>query len=158
MRYDHVSKKEAATRIESVSDSLPSKESPSEDPRTSDVASSRAQQQHEVLLKTAYRKMDVRLLVIYCLIELFMKLSARNITNVAIINLEQGTGIKQQLGNLTSAQWAWVLSIFYYPYMVFEPFSTIAVKWCRPNRWMSRIMISWVRATHDPRKPRLILT
>ncbi|KAJ5625575.1 high-affinity nicotinic acid transporter [Penicillium lagena] len=59
------------------------------------------------------------------------------------MNLEQGTGIEKQLGNLNSQQWAWVLSIFYYPYMFAEPLATLALKRFGPNVWMSRIMVSW---------------
>ena len=43
---------------------------------------------------------------------LIMRIDVSNISNTAIINKEQGTGIKKQLGNLTSYQWAWALSIF----------------------------------------------
>jgi MFS family permease len=66
-----------------------------------------------------------------------------NISNTAIMNLEQGTGIKKQLGNLSSSQWAWALSIFYYPYMFFEPLATLMLKHFSPNIWMSRIMLTW---------------
>lgn len=59
------------------------------------------------------------------------------------MNLEQGTGIKKQLGNLSSSQWAWALSIFYYPYMFFEPFATLMLKHFSPSVWMGRIMLTW---------------
>ena len=141
-KNDDISIKEISTRGDSVATQLPN------DCETNDGiqrAEGIAQYDPEkALLEPAYRKMDFRLLLFYCIVQLFMKLSARNITNAAIINIEQGTGIKKQLGNLTSAQWAWVLSIFYYPHMVFEPISTIAVKVCRPDRWMGRILITWV--------------
>jgi MFS family permease len=78
-----------------------------------------------------------------CLVYLIMRIHVSNISNSAIINLEQGTGIRKQLGNLSSSQWAWALSIFYYPYMVFEPLSTLALKHFTPSVWMSRIMITW---------------
>lgn len=77
-----------------------------------------------------------------------MRIHVSNISNTAIINLEQGDGIKKQLGNLTSGQWAWVLSIFYYPYMFLEPLATLALKKFGPRRWMTRIMITWV-CRHD---------
>jgi hypothetical protein len=66
----------------------------------------------ETLLKNARRKVDKRLLLWYSFVYLVMRIHVSNITNTAIINLEQGTGIKKQLGNLTSQQWAWTLSIF----------------------------------------------
>jgi hypothetical protein len=65
-----------------------------------------------VSLKRAHRKLDKRLLLWYSFVYLIMRIHVSNISNTAIINLEQGTGIKKQLGNLNSEQWAWVLSIF----------------------------------------------
>lgn len=66
----------------------------------------------DVLLKKAQRKVDKRLLIWYSFVYLVMRVHVSNITNTAIINLEDGDGIKQQLGNLSSQQWAWALSIF----------------------------------------------
>jgi len=135
--------KEVSTR----GDSIPNQDQldgfTSQYPQTNDQT--HVHDQRQALIKTAYHKIDRHLLIFYSVVYLFMKLSARNITNTAIINLEQGTGIKYELGNLTSEQWAWILSIFFYPYIVFEPFSTIALKWFRPSRWMGRIMLTWVR-------------
>ncbi|CCF33653.1 high-affinity nicotinic acid transporter [Colletotrichum higginsianum] len=95
------------------------------------------------LLKTAHRKVDKRLLVWYSFVYLIMRIHVSNISNAAIVNLEQGTGIRRQLGDLSSSQWAWALSIFYYPYMFFEPLATLALKRFSPSVWMSRIMITW---------------
>ncbi|KXH33991.1 high-affinity nicotinic acid transporter [Colletotrichum simmondsii] len=95
------------------------------------------------LLKKAHRKVDKRLLLWYSFVYLIMRIHVSNISNAAIINLEQGTGIKKQLGNLSSSEWAWALSIFYYPYMFFEPLATLALKSFSPSVWMSRIMITW---------------
>ncbi|PKS06146.1 hypothetical protein jhhlp_007463 [Lomentospora prolificans] len=95
------------------------------------------------ILKAAHRKVDKRLLLWYAFVYLIMRIHVGNISNTAIMNLEQGTGIKKQLGNLSSSQWAWVLSIFYYPYMVFEPMATLALKRFSPSVWMSRIMVTW---------------
>ncbi|TQN65548.1 MFS transporter prlL [Colletotrichum shisoi] len=95
------------------------------------------------LLATAHRKVDRRLLVWYSFVYLVMRIHVSNISNAAIINLEQGTGIRRQLGDLSSSQWAWALSIFYYPYMFFEPLATLALKRFSPSVWMSRIMVTW---------------
>ncbi|KAF6820059.1 high-affinity nicotinic acid transporter [Colletotrichum plurivorum] len=95
------------------------------------------------LLKAAHRKVDKRLLLWYSFVYLIMRIHVSNISNAAIINLEQGTGIRKQLGDLSSSQWAWALSIFYYPYMFFEPLATLALKRFSPSVWMSRIMITW---------------
>lgn len=95
-------------------------------------------------LRSAHKKLDRRLVLWYAVVYLVMRIHVSNISNTAIINLEQGNGIKKQLGNLTSGQWAWVLSIFYYPYMFLEPLATLALKKFGPRRWMARIMITWV--------------
>jgi len=102
-----------------------------------------ALEDRQTRLKAIHRKVDLRLLLWYSFVYLIMRIHVSNITNTAIINLEQGTGIKKQLGNLSSSQWAWVLSIFYYPYAAFEPASTVLLKRFNPNVWMSRIMITW---------------
>lgn len=102
-------------------------------------------QRSAVALKSAHKKIDRRLILWYAFVYLFMRIHVSNISNTAIINLEQGDGIKAQLGNLTSQQWAWVLSIFYYPYLFFEPIATLALKKFGPRKWMARIMITWVQ-------------
>ena len=99
--------------------------------------------QDRALLKAAHHKVDKRLLLWYAFVYLIMCIHVSNISNSAIINLESGDGIRRQLGNLTSSQWAWALSIFYYPYMFFEPLATLALKKFNPNVWMSRIMFTW---------------
>ncbi|KAF2798602.1 MFS general substrate transporter [Melanomma pulvis-pyrius CBS 109.77] len=115
------------------------KEDPSAQDSDVDVRSATS----EAELKSAHRKVDKRLLGWYAFVYLIMRIHVGNISNSAIINLEQGTGIKKQLGNLSSAQWAMALSIFYYPYMFLEPFATLALKHFSPSVWMSRIMITW---------------
>jgi len=115
-------------------------------PTQGDASSTENGFNHEKdILKTAHRKVDKRLLLWYAFVYLIMRIHVSNISNTAIMNLEQGTGIKKQLGNLSSSQWAWALSIFYYPYMFFEPLATLALKRFSPSVWMSRIMITWVR-------------
>jgi sugar phosphate permease len=99
--------------------------------------------QPEEILKTARRKVDTRLVFWYAFVFLFMKTNVSNISNAAIMNLEEGNSIKKELGSLTSSEWAWALSMFYYPYMVFEPVATLALKQFTPSVWMSRIMITW---------------
>ncbi|RGP65276.1 high-affinity nicotinic acid transporter [Fusarium longipes] len=113
-------------------------------PTQADASSSENEfTQEKDVLKTAHRKVDKRLLLWYAFVYLIMRIHVSNISNTAIMNLEQGTGIKKQLGNLSSSQWAWALSIFYYPYMFFEPLATLALKRFSPSVWMSRIMITW---------------
>lgn len=63
-------------------------------------------------LRAVHRKLDYRLLLWYSFVYLVMRIDVTNVTNTAIINVEEGNGIKKELGNLTSQQWAWILSIF----------------------------------------------
>lgn len=93
-------------------------------------------------IKAVQRKVDVRILAWYCFVYLIMRIHVSNITNTAIINEETNDDILDQLG-LNSQQWAWCLSIFYYPYGAFEPISTLLLKRFKPRIWMSRIMITW---------------
>ncbi|KAJ0108205.1 high-affinity nicotinic acid transporter [Diaporthe amygdali] len=106
------------------------------------------QDDHKASLKSAHRKVDRRLVLWYSFVYLIMRIHVSNISNTAIINLEEGDGIKAQLGGLTSQQWAWVLSIFYYPYMLLEPFATLALKRFTPRLWMARIMVTWGIVTY----------
>lgn len=93
-------------------------------------------------IKAVQRKVDIRILAWYCFVYLIMRIHVSNITNTAIINEETNDDILDQL-SLSSQQWAWCLSIFYYPYGVFEPVSTLLLKKFKPRIWMSRIMITW---------------
>lgn len=113
------------------------------DASVSSSTTSLTENDERYVLKAAYRKVDYRVLLWYSFVYLIMKINVSNITNTAIINVEEGTGIKKQLGNLTSEQWAWALSIFYYPYMASEPASTLLLKKFSPSVWMSRIMVTW---------------
>jgi MFS family permease len=93
--------------------------------------------------RSGYRKVDIKLLLWYSFVYLIMRIHVQNVTNSAIMNLETGHGIKAQLGNLDSEQWALVISIFYYPYMFLEPPATLLLKRFSPSKWMARIMITW---------------
>lgn len=97
----------------------------------------------EIEYKRILHKIDYRILIIYSISYIFTQIDKGNISNVAILNLESGHNIKKELGNLTSQQWAWCLSVFYYPYLLFEPLFTMLAKKFTPRIWQSRIMISW---------------
>ncbi|KAJ7723847.1 major facilitator superfamily domain-containing protein, partial [Mycena maculata] len=71
-----------------------------------------------------------------------MRVDVTNISNAAIINLEQKTDIKTQL-HLSAQQWVWAIACFYYPYMLLEPISTILLKKTSAPVWISRIMVTW---------------
>lgn len=92
--------------------------------------------------KRIMRKIDLWLVGFYSLVYIFRVIDSANYANAAIINLENGTGIKKQLG-FSPSQWAWTLSIFSYSYLIFEPTNTILLKLFHPSRWMFVLIISW---------------
>ncbi|KAI0008782.1 MFS general substrate transporter [Xylariaceae sp. FL0662B] len=92
--------------------------------------------------KDVTRKIDFWLVGFYSLVYVFRVIDSANYSNAAIINLENGTGIKKQLG-LDPSQWAWTLSIFSYSYMVFEPTNTLMMKVFSPSKWMFVLILAW---------------
>ncbi|KAL4734397.1 major facilitator superfamily domain-containing protein [Aspergillus similis] len=72
----------------------------------------------------------------------FEKRVMRNYANAAIINLEEGNGIKAELG-FSPSQLSWSQSIFSYSYMLFEPTNTILLKKITPSKWMFFIILAW---------------
>ncbi|KAJ7362827.1 MFS general substrate transporter [Mycena albidolilacea] len=107
------------------------------------------------------RRVDLRIMPLVLLQYLFMRVDVTNISNAAIMNLEQKTDIKTQL-HLSAQQWVWVVACFYYPCntaassrstfirpkllhadMFLEPISTILLKKTSAPVWLSRIMVSW---------------
>ncbi|KAK6219307.1 hypothetical protein LQW54_002295 [Pestalotiopsis sp. IQ-011] len=97
---------------------------------------------NEELEKKILRKIDWWLVGFYSLVYIFRVIDSANYSNAAIINLENGTGIKKQLG-LDAGQWAWTLSIFSYSYLIFEPPNTLLLKTFRPSRWMFVLILAW---------------
>lgn len=94
------------------------------------------------LEKKVIRKIDWWLVGFYSLVYIFRVIDSANYSNAAIINLENGTGIKKQLG-LDANQWAWTLSIFSYSYLIFEPPNTLLLKTFKPSRWMFVLILGW---------------
>ncbi|CAJ2500306.1 Uu.00g031590.m01.CDS01 [Anthostomella pinea] len=97
---------------------------------------------HRALEKQVVRKVDLWLVGFYSLVYIFRVIDSANYSNAAIINIENGTGIKKQL-NLNPAQWAWTLSIFSYSYLFFEPTNTVLLKGLKPSRWMFILILFW---------------
>ncbi|KAK0777166.1 hypothetical protein LTR38_015270, partial [Friedmanniomyces endolithicus] len=141
---DAVSGKKAAVSIKEEELSNEAIQTEKDDDKSPDTADTLTPAEREARLQKAYRKVDLRLILWYGILFVMVRASSKNVTNVAIINLEQGTGIMHQLGDLTSQQWAWVLSAFSYPYLILDPVSTILMKRFTPRKWMSRILLSWV--------------
>ncbi|KAK7748332.1 hypothetical protein SLS62_008700 [Diatrype stigma] len=94
------------------------------------------------LEKRVMWKIDAWLVVFYSAVYIFRVIDSGNYANAAIINLENGTGIKKQLG-FTASQWAWTQSIFSYSYLLFEPSNTILLKTFTPSRWMFILILFW---------------
>lgn len=88
------------------------------------------------------RKIDWWLVIFYSVVYIFRVIDSSNYANAAIINLENGTGIKAELG-FSPSQWSWSQSIFSYSYMIFEPSNTLALKVFKPARWMFILILSW---------------
>ncbi|KAK1074817.1 hypothetical protein LTR74_000661 [Friedmanniomyces endolithicus] len=140
---DAVSGKKAAVSIKEEELSSEAIQTEKDGDQSLDTVDTLTPAEKEARLQKAYRKVDLRLILWYGILFVMVRASSKNITNVAIINLEQGTGIMHQLGDLTGQQWAWVLSAFSYPYLILDPVSTILMKRFTPRKWMSRILLSW---------------
>jgi MFS family permease len=92
--------------------------------------------------KRLMRKIDRWLVIFYSVVYIFRVIDSANYSNAAIINLENGTGIKKELG-FTPSQWSWTLSIFAYSYLIFEPSNTLLLKKFGPARWMFVLILGW---------------
>ncbi|RDB23634.1 hypothetical protein Hypma_009339 [Hypsizygus marmoreus] len=88
------------------------------------------------------RRIDMRIMTWVCLTYLVMRTDANNVSNAAIMNVEQGHGIKEQL-RLSPNQWNWVIACYFYPYASLEPLSTLLMKKTSPSLWIGRIMVTW---------------
>ncbi|KAJ5247237.1 hypothetical protein N7468_002220 [Penicillium chermesinum] len=94
------------------------------------------------LEKKLMRKIDWWLVGFYSIVYIFRVIDSSNYANAAIINLENGTGIKKEL-NFSPNEWSWTQSIFSYSYLFFEPPNTILLKKFRPSVWMFILILSW---------------
>ncbi|KAL4878078.1 major facilitator superfamily domain-containing protein [Aspergillus karnatakaensis] len=92
--------------------------------------------------KRVMRKVDLWLVGFYSFVYIFRVIDSSNYANAAIINLEEGNGIKAELG-FSPSQWSWSQSIFSYSYMLFEPTNTILLKYFKPSRWMFILILAW---------------
>ena len=102
-----------------------------------------SQMDSKTALRTAYRKTDLRLVAWYTLVFLILRTEAHNITNAAIMNVEAGTDVQHQLGDLTSEQWALILSISHYPQLLFGPVAVLLLKVFTPKTFIGSIIIAW---------------
>ena len=97
---------------------------------------------NKALEKRVMWKIDRWLVLFYSIVYVVRVIDSSNYANAAIVNLENGTGIKKELG-FTPSQWAWSQSIFSYSFLLFEPSNTILLKFFRPSRWMFLLIFFW---------------
>ncbi|EEA26207.1 hypothetical protein EYB25_003452 [Talaromyces marneffei] len=88
-----------------------------------------------VIEKRVLRKLDRRLPVITGFMFLLSYLDRSNIGNAAI------AGMRTDLG-LDSGKYAWLLTIFYISYTLFE-FQALMWKVLKPHRWAAFVMFAW---------------
>ncbi|KAI1858514.1 uncharacterized protein JN550_012561 [Neoarthrinium moseri] len=86
--------------------------------------------------KKILRKMDMRLIPMLAVLYLLSFLDRGNIGNAKI------EGLQDDLG-MTSDQYNWCLTVFFFSYAAFEVPSNLLLKKLRPSRWLPLIMVAW---------------
>ncbi|KAM0717210.1 hypothetical protein Q7P37_007062 [Cladosporium fusiforme] len=86
--------------------------------------------------KRILRKVDVRLIPVLALLYLLAFLDRSNIANARV------AGMNDELG-LTGSQYNMALTVFFFPYAIFEVPSNIVLKLMRPSIWISILMVAW---------------
>ncbi|GFF54656.1 uncharacterized transporter C1002.16c [Aspergillus udagawae] len=86
--------------------------------------------------KRVLRKMDLRLIPMLSVLYLLAFLDRGNIGNAKI------EGLVEDLG-LTSQEYSWCLTVFFFTYCAFEMPSNLLLKKLRPSRWLPFLMIAW---------------
>ncbi|KAI8685016.1 MFS domain-containing protein [Fusarium keratoplasticum] len=92
--------------------------------------------------KRLIRRVDWRLVPLLCLLYLMKKIDENNASNARIMNKGTDANILTELG-ITSDQYSLITILYTVPYILAEVPSNLVLKWIRPSRWQSRIMISW---------------
>ncbi|KAF5502178.1 putative transporter [Colletotrichum aenigma] len=80
--------------------------------------------------------MDIRLIPMLALLYLLSFLDRGNIGNAKI------EGLQEDLG-MTSDQYNWCLTVFFFTYAAFEVPSNLLLKKLRPSIWLPTIMVAW---------------
>ncbi|KAK3680912.1 major facilitator superfamily domain-containing protein [Podospora appendiculata] len=86
--------------------------------------------------KAILRKMDMRLIPMLAALYLLSFLDRGNIGNAKI------EGLQEDL-HMTSDQYNWCLTVFFFTYAAFEVPSNLLLKKLRPSRWLPTIMVAW---------------
>lgn len=82
------------------------------------------------------RKVDFRLIPVLTILYILSFMDRANIGNAKV------AGMNQDLG-LTGPQYNMALTVFFFPYALFEVPSNIVLKMMRPSRWMTVLVITW---------------
>ncbi|OTA93843.1 hypothetical protein M434DRAFT_72315 [Hypoxylon sp. CO27-5] len=86
--------------------------------------------------KKILRKMDIRLIPMLAILYLLSFLDRGNIGNAKI------EGLQEDL-RMSSDEYNWCLTVFFFTYAAFEVPSNLLLKKLRPSRWLPLIMIAW---------------
>ncbi|RMZ81286.1 hypothetical protein DV737_g2552, partial [Chaetothyriales sp. CBS 132003] len=88
------------------------------------------------------RKVDRRFLLLIGLMYMLKNVDYTNAATVKVLQVDQPRNILTEL-NMTSDQYAWVQSIYFISYIVFEVPSNLLLKRVTPRNWQSRIIFTW---------------
>ncbi|KAI1415869.1 MFS general substrate transporter [Hypoxylon sp. FL1857] len=86
--------------------------------------------------KKILRKMDIRLIPMLAILYLLSFLDRGNIGNAKI------EGLQEDL-MMSSDEYNWCLTVFFFTYAAFEVPSNLLLKKLRPSRWLPLIMVAW---------------
>lgn len=87
-------------------------------------------------LKKIARKIDYRLLPMLTVLYILSFIDRSNIGNAKV------AGMNDEL-KLTGDQYNMALTVFFFPYCLFEVPSNIVLKLTKPSRWIAVLVISW---------------
>ncbi|KAI0307925.1 MFS general substrate transporter [Multifurca ochricompacta] len=82
------------------------------------------------------RKIDFRLLPWLALLYLMNFLDRGSIGNARLYNMQKNL-------HITDNQYLFALTVFFFPYALFEVPSNLALRYLRPSRWLSFIVFVW---------------
>lgn len=82
------------------------------------------------------RRIDLHVVPWLAILYLLNFLDRGNIGNARLYNMQADL-------HITDTQYLIALTVFFFPYSLFEPPSNVALKRLRPSRWLSFIMLIW---------------
>ncbi|TPX37084.1 hypothetical protein SmJEL517_g01094 [Synchytrium microbalum] len=95
--------------------------------------------------KAVKRKIDLKVLPLAFLLYICSALDRSNIANARAYAFDTtaGVGAFERSTHMAGSDFNLVLSLFFVPYCVLEPFCNLALIRFKPSVWLSRIAISW---------------